>query len=309
MDLENLNKDKKNYERYLQRMTTSISSSSKGLIPLFCKGTVLDVGCGSGILMNTIKSVNPDLKVIGIDINSDACKVCEEQGLEVYKMNLEDFYKTGKKVDTVVFSSILHEIYSYTEDDSYGRYDISSVFDQLGYAKKILNEDGILIIRDGVAPISSISPEYIIIKDESIIPLLKEFFKKHEDKLGKYIPLSITDNKNGTYTASASNHMIKEFLYTITWGPESFTRESEEIYGFATKSVYNQLLRSSGFRINNVMTSSEKYIDYLSKYIEIDCNVINMFNESTIFIVAEKWSNSYSKEENIYEYHGNQRIG
>lgn len=287
MDLESLNKDKKNYERYLQRMTTSISSSSKGLIPLFCKGTVLDVGCGSGILMNTIKSVNPDLKVIGLDINSDACKVCEDQGLEVYKMNLEEFYKTDKKVDTIVFSSILHEIYSY-EEDSYGRYSISSVFDQLNYAKKILNEDGIVIIRDGVAPFSSISPEYIIIKDGSIIPLLEEFFKKHEKKLGQYIPLSITLNKDDTYTVSASNHMIKEFLYTITWGPESFTRESEEIYGFASKSVYKQLLRSSGFRINNVMTSSEKYIDYLRKYIEMDYNVINMFEESTIFIVAEK---------------------
>ena len=103
--------NRRNYDLYLQRMTQSISQSSKGLIPFFaaqCK-KILDVGCGSGILMQAILAVNPEAKIVGIDINQSAVDTCIEQGLDVRNATLSDLIRTGEMFDCVIFSSVLHE--------------------------------------------------------------------------------------------------------------------------------------------------------------------------------------------------------
>ena len=57
-ELSNENKD--NYERYLKRMTESIKYSTKGLIPVLAQEgkNILDVGCGSGVLMFAMEKEN-----------------------------------------------------------------------------------------------------------------------------------------------------------------------------------------------------------------------------------------------------------
>ena len=66
--------DKSNYEVYLNRMSQSCAVSSKHLIPFYTIGkkSILDVGCADGTLMKAIKEVNPEARVIGIDLNQNA---------------------------------------------------------------------------------------------------------------------------------------------------------------------------------------------------------------------------------------------
>ena len=53
------------------------------------------------------------------------------------------------KVDTVIFSSIIHEIYSYT-DLGRGKFDKDSIVRALRHAVDSLNTGGRIVIRDGV---------------------------------------------------------------------------------------------------------------------------------------------------------------
>ena len=101
-----------NYKRYLQRMTDSMKKSTKGLIPILAKEgkNILDVGCGSGVMLNALEKEMPNAKLTGIDLNIETIN-----NLKKYNNNWNliytDFMKlNGLKFDTIIFSSILHEI-------------------------------------------------------------------------------------------------------------------------------------------------------------------------------------------------------
>ena len=68
------NKNRENYQRYLRRMTESMKCSTKGLIPLLAKDSknILDVGCGSGVMLKALEDENPKAKLTGIDLNIDS---------------------------------------------------------------------------------------------------------------------------------------------------------------------------------------------------------------------------------------------
>ena len=64
MNLVNELVNKSNYKQYLERMTNSVLTSSKGLIPLYASGKTLDVGCGSGVLLDMLTEIT--LKQMGL---------------------------------------------------------------------------------------------------------------------------------------------------------------------------------------------------------------------------------------------------
>ena len=97
--------DQDNYKSYLNRMSQSAATSSKHLIPFYTIGakTILDVGCADGSLIKAIQSVNPEARVIGIDLNQNAVDIATAAGLEVYHMSLEEVYNLKIKFDCVIF--------------------------------------------------------------------------------------------------------------------------------------------------------------------------------------------------------------
>ena len=103
-ELEKLSQEnKKNYLRYLDRMTKSLKTSTKGLIPTLAANatSVLDVGCGSGVLMEAIEKVNPKIRITGIDINRETIVKLKTLGKnwELYHLDLHNFSK--QKYDTI----------------------------------------------------------------------------------------------------------------------------------------------------------------------------------------------------------------
>ena len=120
-ELEKLSiENRENYLRYLKRMTDSMKTSTKGFLPALLSSakSVLDVGCGSGVLMEAIEEANPSIRITGIDINKEAIDKLKALGKnwELYHLDLKDFSK--QKYEAIVFSSVLHEISSYSEDPS-----------------------------------------------------------------------------------------------------------------------------------------------------------------------------------------------
>ena len=271
--------NKRNYDLYLQRMTQSIFQSSKGLIPFFaaqCK-KILDVGCGSGILMQAIKAVNPDAKIVGIDINQSAVDTCVEQGLDVRNATLSDLVKSGETFDCVIFSSVLHEFSSYDEKAPFTEKPIE---DAIADASKITDKGGFIIIRDGIR-----------VAENERVELVKINFKNQEDanwieRFKKEFPDYHESVQLEPGVLSKEN--AKEFLYTFTWGDKSWPREVQERFGIMTIENWEAMARRNGFDVKNLMISAEEYKKYLKDKIEIDDVVSRLLEETTMLLVAEK---------------------
>lgn len=271
--------NKGNYDLYLKRMTQSISQSSKGLIPFFaaqCK-RILDVGCGSGILMQAIQAVNPDAKIVGIDINQSAVDTCVEQGLDVRNATLSDLVKSGETFDCVIFSSVLHEFSSYDEKAPFTEKPIE---DAIADASKITDKGGFIIIRDGIR-----------VAENGRVELVKINFKNPED--ANWIERFKKDFPDYHETVQLepgvlSKENAKEFLYTFTWGDKSWPREVQERFGIMTIENWEAMARRNGFDVKNLMISAEEYKKYLKDKIEIDDVVSRLLEETTMLLVAEK---------------------
>ena len=266
-----------NYDTYLQRMTNSFQSSSKKFLPLLCKGgKVLDVGCGSGVLLKEFTQMGFDVK--GIDLNQNAIDVCKKENLNAEKIDLSDI---KEKYDSIIFSSVLHEISSYDETN---KFTTSPIIAALFAARNILNDNGQILIRDGLC--GSSQKIKLIAKNESIVEDFKQYIKDapmFNEKVLFNTHIFISGLK-----IYAPEDILKEFLYTYTWGKESYSREVQERYGILTEKNWIQLCNMLNLKINNIITSEDDYIKYVSRFFEPNKDLIQTFEKSTIIINAQK---------------------
>ena len=125
----------------------------------------------------------------------------------------------------MVFCSILHEVYSYTEP----RFQLESVRRVIRAAWSALRPGGRLVIRDGVMPPDATRRLRFIADDaRATFELYVAQFEgrpiRHRELGPDRIELSAAD--------------AMEFLYTYTWGPASFPYEIRELYGIMRYDDY-----------------------------------------------------------------------
>ena len=276
--LETLAEDNKpNYFTYLQRMTNSIGNSSKNMLAILIgdSKSVLDVGCGSGVLIKAISTINPSIRMVGIDINQAAVDECHKNGIEAVHMGLHEYVKTGKKFDCVIFSSVLHEFSSYDEERP---FEEGPIIDALEDAKKLLNPGGMIIIRDGVRAGKEWSKRNIKLQfknpeDAACIERFKKDFADYKREV----------SVEGILTAED----IKELLFTITWGEKSWPREIQERFGILTTERWKDIVKNAGFDISTTITSTEEYLKYIGKIVVVTPEIKALFEEATIVIVGK----------------------
>jgi SAM-dependent methyltransferase len=269
--IEELNShDNDNYLRYLKRMTDSMKVSTKGLIPFLTKNDkrILDVGCGSGFMLEALEMSNPTAELSGIDLNIEAINRLQLLGKN-WKLYHEDFLNFNEKnYDTVIFSSILHEISSYNSDLS-KRFTSIPIKESFIKTNEVLKDGGSIIIRDGLmVPEDNINNQLLVtFNDPNEVEWLYRFqedFKGFDkSKVNKDI---ITSYPNEYLVSEA---FLKEFLYTYTWGPESYHREINERFGILERNDWIRLLENNGFSIDNVIEASEEYEHYLKDKVSI----------------------------------------
>jgi ubiquinone/menaquinone biosynthesis C-methylase UbiE len=143
--------DRGAYDRYLASMDASMKQKIALTAAHFlCQGTIADMGMGSGAGSLALASLYPALKVIGVDINETMVKLASDNHkLENLSFVTGDIAKScfeNNSLHGIFNSSVLHHVTSFSD------YDHQSAQAALEVQSKQLRTDGILIVRDFLAP-------------------------------------------------------------------------------------------------------------------------------------------------------------
>ncbi len=253
--------NEENYARYLKRMTQSINFSTKGLIPWLASryGRILDVGCGSGVVMDALKALNPSAQIVGIDLNEEAVKQCNAQRPDL-DIRYCDIYEMDEKFDCIIFSSVLHEVSSYAQDPAL-RFTAAPILNMLRKAHSLLKEGGIVIIRDGLAHEGN---RKVLLKMSD--PNEDRWIERFAAESGAYAHEQV--KREGEYWR-VSEKFMQEFICTYTWGETSWPREVLEKFGILDEEEWKQTVREAGFGIASCMCALEEYEKYMGDKVVI----------------------------------------
>jgi len=271
-----------NEEKYLDTMNSVQSSRKSTLIDYVVGESVVDVGSGGGVLLDALEKKYPDKRIIGTDISTNVIEALlhkiekENHHYEVMKHNFVDG-PLENRVDNIIFSSILHEVYSYTEWEG-ERFNIESVCRALKFAGQSLNPGGRILIRDGILTDSKNVPNEricrVFLKDKKGRIFLQNYMKDFKGL--KYLRTEEgewDENKvcyEGDGILKADINFIREFLYTYTWGDESYDLEVNEQFGYLTLNDYKTLLESLGLTIITATEYLEEgYRTHLSPLVDL----------------------------------------
>lgn len=288
-----------NEDKYLQTMNDS-SRSTKGTIADYVTGErIVDVGSGGGIMLDLLESKYPRKCIIGTDISTNVIETLEEKRMkeahhwQVVKHNFVEGAFTPE-VDTVIFSSILHEVFSYSETPN-GRFDIETVYLALRNAYDSLHTGGRIVIRDGIKTMLHKEDNKNLIRVNFKTPEGLVFFQNYvKDFKGlpdvtKNRPLTV-DTKE-SYAVGDVNFM-REFLYTYTWGNESYSHEVQEQFGYLTLAEYLAFFEKLGAKVIEAREFLESgYEEHLSSLVSLyDAQGMQKvpFPNSNCIVVVEK---------------------
>lgn len=238
-DLYGLRKDEfdrvANEANYLAAMNAARSDKQR-MIELVKPGRIVEIGPGGGVVLDLLEQRFPTSEIIGVDLSREVVDALAHRAhangsrWRVVHGAAEQLAQlVAPPLDTVVFCSILHEVYSYTEP----RFSLASVQRVIEAAFAALAPGGRIVIRDGVMPPPGIRRLQLTAHDaQSAFDLYVAQFE------GRRIGASELPAPPGLRRVELSTADAMEFLYTYTWGPASFPYEVRELYGILTYDDY-----------------------------------------------------------------------
>lgn len=296
-DLFELRKDK--YDRfyeeesYLKTMNQTIDH--KRVILNYIQGeSIIDIGPGGGALMDLIENQFPEKRVLGVDIAQNVLDALrKKKQLENRQWNVlyGDALNLGpiiqqEKADTIIFCSILHELYSYIEYQG-KRFNVETLGAAFKSAFESLPSGGRIIIRDGIMTEPQEQKRIIRFLSGDGLGFLKRYAK---DFQGREIQFTLVGQNEVLMPVNDA----MEFLYTYTWGEKSYVHEVNEQFGYFTPSSFREFITSTlGDRAHIVEFKhylQEGYATALIPLIEIydqDRKPVSL-PDSTCIVVIEK---------------------
>lgn len=232
-----------NEEQYLAHMNNAADDKRRLLDFIRDGDRVLDVGPGGGVLLELIGRERPRCALAGADISAEVCQRlqqrAEAEGLP-WQVLHGDFLALDPKetgsFDTIVFCSIIHEIFSYTPYQG-RRFNKAVIPKILETASALLSPGGRVIIRDGVAAEQN-PPVLLEFLDEELEALAQDYLRQFQG----FPLLAQTPKETGIpHLYRLPQNSMMELLYTVTWGRESLPFEVEEWYGYYSQEDWQQL--------------------------------------------------------------------
>jgi SAM-dependent methyltransferase len=141
----------RDFRVYAADMDASMAVKITDLCPHVLPGLIVDKGCGTGALLVHLSELFPTSEIVGLDLSRELLRLAESQhypnhNVSIVKANIIHQHFPAGTVSTALFSSVLHEVYSYNG------YDREQVRLALRNARAELRPGGRVVIRDGVRP-------------------------------------------------------------------------------------------------------------------------------------------------------------
>lgn len=227
----------RDFKTYGTQMDASLKQKLDDLVPLVKPGRIVDKGCGTGKLLVELSRRFPGSAMVGVDLSREFLRMCDENtyatdDVELLFGNIADRNVAERSATTVIFSSVTHEIYSYSG------YSLAELDRAMRNAFDELEPGGRVLIRDGV------SPEPATWRLELIDPQARETFERFaaEFKHGQGAKFERLSER----LVRLSSHDANEFLckkdYLKNWHIEV-----HEEFGAHTLGGYRQMLERAGF--------------------------------------------------------------
>lgn len=242
----------RNYDTYALGMDKVASIKFQDIKPFILEGKIVDVGCSTGSLIQLIAKEFKESDIIGIEAVRKFYEYAKMQEYEnpfvfFYRRNVTDQNFKDNSISDFIYSSVLHEIYSYI-----GGHALDQV---LQNTYKQLTHGGRIIIRDVVGPENGNDFIYMELnikdgQDEGPIESLStysKFFRFVNDFKPRKINhelVKIGNKKLIKVTRKDAYEYMSKMTYTDNW--ES---EMHEEFGFYSFKEWCSKLEQNGFHI------------------------------------------------------------
>jgi SAM-dependent methyltransferase len=244
--------DTRDYNSYARAMDQNIEFKFNDLKPFIIQGKIVDAGCGTGALIWYLSKYFEESDIIGIEATRKFYEYCKLQQypnpfVYFYRKNILNQTFKENTVNSFIYSSILHEIYSYINKES--------LIQVLKNTYKQLAPGGRIIIRDVVGPEEKNQIVLLELneKDGKSLGEIKSLstYAKFHKFIKDFIPRKIKfkvrkiNNKNLIETTLANAYeFISKMNYTDNW-----LSEMHEEFGFWSFSNWKTELKKIGFEV------------------------------------------------------------
>jgi SAM-dependent methyltransferase len=248
----------RDYSNYNSSMNSSMIEKLEVLEPYLPsdKGAlIVDVGTGTGKLASLIASEHPSLKVRGIDISEKMVGSARKANPPLPNLSFKHAPANlpfAKDAAVAYYSSIVHEIYSYSGDSMVA---VNSAFRT---AFKSLRKSGKIVIRDFVRPedtdrkvLVSFKKDYIV-AGHSVEDFARDF--------GRPMHFSRVRETSEDVTYETDLGTAYEFIcrkdFHLNWASELSER-----YGFWNQEEALRALNRAGFVLSTVKTVRSDWVE------------------------------------------------
>jgi SAM-dependent methyltransferase len=220
---------------------------------------IVDVGSKDGAMTYAMASLNPDVRVSGLDIDESAIKQSQKQfaraNLDFHIGSIFDPIAPNGSVDAFVNSFVLHEIYSANQ------YNDRVISRALANQYRALKNKGFILIRDFILPSPS---DYVLMefKDSgatsddiltmSEADLLVHYSEHARDQMHPEGAGFFLEELPPTYPRTRLFRLPMKWAYEFLLrkdNRENFTDEMPKEYAFFTEQDFRKELRALGARI------------------------------------------------------------
>ncbi len=251
-------------------------------------GIILDVGSGPGKLTANLAQLYPRCNVLGLDYSKSMVALAQQKHGD-FHANLNFQWGTANSLEmnmanTIILSSVLHEVYSYSNDS------LQAVADLLRSAWGSLRPSGRIIIRDFIRPESSEAAVFLRHRLNDIC--LGHDFESFHKTFGRKIMLRSVQECNLWKMYETDIGSAYEYIYRKDFH-EMWEIELLERYGFWSLESALALLKSTGFSVIHFELLQNSWLlnnSFMDRVELVDpCNGKQIrLPQSQILLVAEK---------------------